>query len=195
MDDKERKRELYRGVQNLVNEEKELRKQLGIGDRYKAISSRLEALLRYVHQSVSLSKQEATVERASPALSENQQYVFVHLFNTKGKLLSRWEAMLSPRLLMEYGVNRPIYAEQKQVEGYIRSRQDADEHAFLMMKIEQSDILPQDESSQNVDTLGQPLLKLKEGALKEQGLIYFFHKNACYILLRGHLVPYTPTTS
>lgn len=188
MDDKERKRELYRGVEHLVNEEKELRKKLGIGDRYKAVASRLDALLRYVHQAMSLPTQEVAVERASPVLSEGQQYVFVHLFNNKGKVLSRWEAMLSPRQLADYSVNRPIYAEQKQVEAYIRSRPNDDEHAFLMMKIEQSDVLQGDKSAGNYDLLGHALLKLKERALKEQGLIYFFHKGLRYILSRGHLL-------
>ena len=188
MDDKEKARELYREVETLINEEKTLRKTLGIGDRYKAISSRLEALLKYVHQAVSLPQQETVLERASPVLSEGQQYVFVHLFNNKGKVLSRWEAMLSPRQLAEYSVNRPIYAEQKQVEAYIRSRPNDDEHAFLMIKIEQSDVLHGDESTNNYDSLGYPLVKLKEGSLKEQGLIYFFHKASCYILSRGHLV-------
>jgi len=190
MDDKQKKREIYREVESLVKEEKELRKKYGVGDRYKAISSRLDALFKYVQEAVSLPKQEETVERASPALSEGQQYVFVHLFNNKGKILSRWEAMLSPRQLMEYSVNRPIYAEQKQVEAYIRSRPNDDEHAFLMMKVEQSDVLHGDESTHNYDTLGQPLLKLKERALKEEGLVYFFHKGTCYILSRGHLVVY-----
>ncbi len=188
MDDKERARELYREVETLVNEEKALRKKLGIGDRYKAISSRLEALLQYVHQAVSLPKQAAETERAPPILSESEQYVFVHLFNAKGKILTRWENMLSPRNLTEYSVNRPIYAEQNQVEAYIRSRPNDDEHAFLMMKIEQSAILHGEESTSNCDLLGHPLLKLKEGALKEIGLVYFFHKGSCYILSRGHLV-------
>ena len=192
MDDKEQTRKLYRDVETLVNEEKALRKKLGIGDRYKAISSRLEALMQYVTQAVSLPKQEVVSERASPVLSESQQYVFVHLFNNKGKVLSRWEVMLSPRQLTEYSVNRPIYAEQKQVEAYIRSRPNDDEHAFLMMKIEQSEVLRSNESTDNYDPLGCPLLKLKEGTLKEQGLIYFFHKGGCYILARGHLIAHIP---
>lgn len=187
MDDKESARELYRDVETLVNEEKELRKKFGIGDRYKAISSRLEALLRYVQQAVSIPQQEITLNRASPALVEGQQYVFVHLFNTKGKILSRWEMMLSPRNLFEYSVNRPIYEEQKQVEAYIRSRPNADEHAFLMMKVMQSDVLRVGDVK-NSDSLGQPLLKLKEGALKEQELAYFFHNGERYIFARGHLV-------
>lgn len=188
MDDKERTREIYREVEAFVSEEKVLRKKLGIGDRYKAISSRLQALQQYVHDAVSLPQQEAAPERASPALSEGQQYVFIHLFNAKGKMLSRWEAMLSPRQLAEYSVNRPVYAEQAQVEAYIRSRPNDDEHAFLMMKVEQSDVLRGSESTDNYDPQGYPLLKLKEGALKEQGLVYFFHKGSCYILSRGHLL-------
>lgn len=188
MDDKEKKRNLYREIETLVNKDKARRKELGIGDRYKAISSRLEALLQYVHQAVSLPKQETAPERASSVLSDEQQYVFIHLFNAKGKILSRWEAMLSPRQLGEYSVNRPVYAEQGQVEAYIRSRPNDDEHAFLMMKIEKSDVLRGSNVTDNYDPLGHPLLKLKERALKEQGLIYFFHKGVCYIMSRGHLV-------
>jgi hypothetical protein len=188
MDDKEKKQALYREVEALVKEEKELRKKFNVGDRYQTITSRLQALLKYVHQAVSLPKQEQALKRASPELSEGEQYVFVHLFNAKGKTLLRWEAVLSPRLLQEYSVNRPIYAAQNQVEAYIRSRSDDDDHAFLMMKVAQADVLPASEATDNRDSLGQLLVKLKEKSLKEQGLIYFFHKGERYIFTNGHLV-------
>lgn len=192
MDDKERKRELYREVETLVKKEKALRTELGIGERYRVISSRLEALLAYVHAAVSRPKQEAISDRVAPTLTETQQYVFIHLFNNKGKILSRWEPMLSPRNLSEYSVNRPIYAEQNQIEAYIRSRPNDDEHAFLMMKIEKSDILHGSDITNNRDPLGQVLLKLKEGSLQEQNLVYFFHKGGCYIFTHGHLVLHQP---
>lgn len=187
MDEKEKQRNLYREIMGLVYKEQVLRKKLGIGEQGKIIPSRLDALLKYVHDAVSLPQQDATPKRASPSLSENEQYAFVHLFNTNGKILTRWEAMLSPRQITDYSVNRPIYAEQKQVEAYIRSRPNSDEHAFLMMKILKSDVLSDNLSNANFDALEHPLLKLKEGALKEQGLVYFFHQGERYIFANGHL--------
>lgn len=188
VDDKEKAREFYQAVEELVKQERVLRETLGIGERYKAVASRIDALFKYMHQVVNLPQQEEAPKRASPALSENERYVFVYLFNAKGKVLARWEAMLSPRSLFEYSVNRPIYSERKHVETYIRSRSDSEEHAFLMMKVAQSDVLQDADSAEKRDSLGAPLLKLKEGALKEQGLVYFFHNSGCYIFLNGHLV-------
>lgn len=188
MDEKKEKRQLYEDVKTLVEEEKLLRKQFEIGDQYRAIPSRLEALLNYVKQETEITEEKEITQRAIPILTDSQQYVYVYLYNVNGRILSRWEAMLSPRNLFEYSVNRPIYATQKQVEAYIRSRPNDDEHAFLQMKIEKSDVLPVTEENNRQDSLGESLLKLKEGALREDGLVYFFHRENRYIFSQGHLV-------
>ncbi len=188
MDDKDITSLLYREIEALVKEEKELRNKYGIGDRYKAITSRLESLFTYVQQAVNVPKQEDTPQPVVAALREDERYVFVHLFNAKGRMLTRWEAMLSPRLLQEYSVNRPVYGDQKQVEAYIRSRSDHEDHAFVVMKVARIDILPSTNSEHCCDPLGHPLLKLKEKALKEQGFVSFFHQGQRYVLTDGRLV-------
>ncbi|MCD8542037.1 MAG: hypothetical protein LRY69_00875 [Gammaproteobacteria bacterium] len=80
MDDKEQARLLYREVESLVQQEKALRKQYDIGDRYKAISSRLQALFEHVQESVSLPQQQLSPVRLPSVLGEGERYVFVHLF-------------------------------------------------------------------------------------------------------------------
>ncbi|MCD8525328.1 MAG: type IVB secretion system protein IcmQ [Gammaproteobacteria bacterium] len=187
MDDKEQARLLYREVESLVQQEKALRKQYDIGDRYKAISSRLQALFEHVQESVSLPQQQLSPVRLPSVLGEGERYVFVHLFNAKGKILTRWESMLSPRLLYEYSVNRPIYTQKEQVEAYIRSREDSAQHAFLMMKVLDIKVLNGLEYISHCDSLGQSLIKLKEGALKEENLVCFFHQGERYIFSNGHL--------
>lgn len=187
MDDKEQLQLLYSEVESLVRKEKALRKQYNIADRYKAISSRLEALFKHVQESANLPQQQLSPVRLPPVLGEGERYVFVHLFNAKGKILTRWEAMLSPRLLCEYSVNRPVYAQKDEVEAYIRSREDSDQHAFLMMKVLDITVLDSFDSPAQTDTLGQSLVKLKEGSLKEENLVYFFHQGEQYIFADGHL--------
>lgn len=189
MSDKEEKRQLYEHVKALVEEEKALRQEFTVGAQYCAIPSRLNALLSCVKQATISAEEHTILQRVEPILTDSQQYVYVYLYNAKGKILSRWEAMLSPRNLFEYSVNRPVYQAKNQVETYIRSRTNRDEHAFLMIKIEKTDILGPSDENLRQDSLGQPLLKLKEGALREEELIYFFHHDRCYIFLQGHLVP------
>lgn len=188
MDEKQEKRQLYEDVKALVEEEKALRQELHVGDQYRAIPSRLEALLNYVKQATDVFEETEIVQRAAPTLTDSQQYVYVYLYNANGRLLSRWETMLSPRNLFEYSVNRPIYETQKHVDVYIRSRPHDDEHAFLVMKIEKSDVIRLADDAMRQDNLGQPLLKLKEGALREDGLVYFYHRDSRYVFSHGHLI-------
>lgn len=187
MDKETEIKKIYEAIESLVQKEKELRKEFNIGDAYKVIPSRLDALLQRAKSMLDLPKEEAIQEYAPPFLSENERYVFVHLFNVNGRILSRWEASLSPRLLFEYSVNRPIYSERKQVEAYIRSRPDKHCHAFIMMKVQLSDVLENNFFDQRKDVLGCSLLKLKEGSLKEQGLMYFFYEDKAYLFKDGHL--------
>lgn len=189
MDEKEIHPSLYAEIKALIEEEKLLRSRLNIGDQYRSIHSRLETLFNDVKQ-LTLSTHQAVVASDLPlVLSASQQYIYVYLYNARGKTLARWENMLSPQSIEEYSVNRPIYASRAHVESYIRSRINSDEHAGLVMKVEKTDIVPCTGKEVRYDILGQPLLQLKERVLHIENLVSFFHQGRDYQFVQGHFLP------
>ena len=186
MDEKEK--ELLNFVKGLVKEEEALRKKYNIGDRYRTIANQFKAMLAYVKDQLNLSEDEAeSIAPPRDEITPEQQLVYVYLYNARGKQLSRWVNLLSPRNLVEYGVNRPIYADEAEVKAYIRSRPQTDEHAYLVMKVAKTDVLPNPEMMQR-DALGRSLLKLKERALRMENLVYFVYKNQLHVLSNGELI-------
>jgi hypothetical protein len=184
MDDQEIKLRHY--LEGLVKKEEALRKKYGIGDQYSVVANQFKKMLAYVDENLDLSQEKLgeLIQRAD-VLEVDQQFVYVHLFHANGKQINRWANVLSPRNLVEYSVNRPIYENEEQVKAYIRSRPQVDEHAYIVVKINKSDVLPK----QQLDILGQPLLKLKERSLQSDNLLKFVYKNESYQLFDGQLLP------
>lgn len=56
------------------------------------------------------------------------------------------------------------------------------------MKINQSDILSDQEHTAYHDAAGQPLLKLKERSLRSENLVVFVYKGDRYKVLNGQLI-------
>src|SRR3990167_9684781 len=103
--------------------------------------------------------------------------VYVYLFNAHGLNFSSWQKMLSPSVFYEYSVNRPIYGEKAHVEAVIRNKTNKAQHGYLTIAVKKE--LISSESSK--DALGNPLIKVKEGGLKIERLICFFHHNHEYV--------------
>lgn len=189
MNDHEKKLKLLSYVRELVKGEEELRQKYNIGDGYRSISNRFKALLRHIEENVELSESElANLVENNADLAENQQYVYVYLFNAQGRILSRWVPMFSPRNFAEYSVNRPIYQEEDQVQAYIRSRTNDDAHAYLVMKVNKGDVVSSPGQAHYHDATGQPLLKLKEKSLMAENLVVFVYKGDRYRVSNGQLI-------
>lgn len=188
MGDQQKKIKLLNYVKSLVETEAALREKYNVGDNYRSISNRVKSLLRHLEENIDVSDGALTTLANDDDLSEGQQYVYVYLFNARGRILSRWVPMLSPRNFTEYSVNRPVYAEQKQVEAYIRSRPNDDEHAYLVIKINKADVISDQVQSSYHDATGQALLKLKERSLREECLVAFIYKGDRYRVLGGQLI-------
>lgn len=183
MDDE--KRQLLSYLTGLLKQEESLRRKYEIGDNYRALPNQLKIMLAYAQEQLGDEQENVHQEdQKNDVLAPHQQLVYVHLFNASGKTMSRWANILSPRNLMEYAVNRPIYADEAQVKAYIRSRPQADEHAYIIVKIDKAAVL----SDQARDPLGQPLLKLKEKTLNIENLVLFVHNSHRYRLVDGQLM-------
>ena len=189
MDEQEKKLKLLNYVKALVQVEQELRAKHNIGDSYRSIANRFKSLLNYIEENADVSEADlAELASQHGAVQEDEQYVYVYLFNMQGRILSRWISMLSPRSLAEYSVNRPVYEEEQEVEAYIRSRPNDDAHAYLVMKVNKTDVMHYQDQSNHRDSTGQPLLKLKERSLKPENLVAFVYKGDRYKLINGQLM-------
>ena len=84
--------------------------------------------------------------------------------------------MVLPNVFYEYSVNRPIYTEKSQIDSFIRSRPNKQQHAYLTVAIKKQDMYP----SQSQDSSGNMLIKVKEGSLRFEKLISFTYNDQDY---------------
>lgn len=182
MDDE--KHQFLNYLNGLVKQEESLRRKYGIGDNYRALANQFKAILARAQKQLDDQQADVGQKEKSDVLGPHERLVYVHLFNASGKTMTRWANVLSPRNLMEYSVNRPIYGEEAQVKAYMRSRPQTDEHAYLVMKVDKAAVL----SEQVLDPLGQPLLKLKEKTLFIDSLVAFVHNGQRYCFIDGQLM-------
>lgn len=185
MTDREKKQQLLDLVKEVVAKDKTLRDQFKIGEKFRFIRDRLALLLTKVEESLIESQQEEANEKVDK-IADDEIMVYVHLFNAQGLVLDSWQKLLLPSVFYEYSVNRPIYAEKSHIESFIRSKANKVQHGYLTVIIKKSAIMP---SESNKDAIGNPLIKVKEGALSINQLCSFTHNHHDYTLnSNGQLV-------
>jgi hypothetical protein len=185
-DDKKVLQLLLDDFQTIVRNESKYRQEFNIGDRFRTIPNQLHEIQLYLEEKLHIHE---AAEKTAPRVLENvdAQLVYVYLFNAQGKQLSRWTHMITPRLLAEYSVNRPIYEASKQIDALVGTKRNAEEHAYLTVAVDSEDVLAQDHPV--LDALGQPLLRLKETALKFDRIKAFTHQGHAHHVLNGKLMP------
>lgn len=178
-DSKELKEKLLRLINEAVNQDSKLRADLKIGDKFKFIRDRLLALQQHVAETMQTIKVET--EENKDALAEDEQLVYVYLFNAHGIDLQSWVKMVHPSVYYEHSVNRPIYSEKSHIEAVIRNKTNRIQHGYLTIVIKKNFILKKGDEAAK-DNLGHPLLKIKEGSLKPERLISLTHNGHTYVV-------------
>ena len=178
-------RRVYEKLRHLFSEalieEQALRDKFGAGNQLDIIPKKLQGILQEVEDNlakiIQLSEQQQT---RSQGLAEDDTIVYVYLFNGHGKELSSWGAMMTKDALFGYSVNRPIYHEKKYIAKLLESRTPLENNGALAVVVKNTEILTQLEKAFAMDLFEQPLVKVKEGALKFDRIQYFFHKGIEY---------------
>lgn len=179
--DKEIKEQLQKLVRDSIEADKKLREKFSIGDKFRFIRDRLLALDARVQEELDALAVE--VEKKIDKLSEDEVLVYVYIFNAQGLVLQTWQKMLNPSVFYEYSVNRPVYTEKTHIEAFIRSRPNKAQHGFLTMAIKKADILVLAPGLPPVvDTIGNPVVKIREGSLKADKMFSFTHQENDYVL-------------
>jgi hypothetical protein len=181
------KEKLMTLIREAVAGDKKLREEYQMGDKFRFIADRLAALSMRVEENIAALQKKAE-KITGETLVEDETLVYVYLYNTHGLSLQSWLKMLNPSVFYEYSVNRPVYAEKKDIEAYIRTKVNKTHHGYLTVIVKKTEILPAGAELQK-DTLGNPLIKVREGSLKAEKLISFSHNGHDYRLTEsGELV-------
>lgn len=176
---KEQKEKLLQVMRDAVQQEKALRDKYQIGEKFRFLRDRLNALLSSVEESLSTIHKE--VEKKSDVILEDETLVYVYLFNAQGLVFTTWQKMLNPSVFYEYSVNRPIYTDKSFVEAFIRTKPKKVQHGYLTIAVKKEFILS-DPGSQPTDAIGNPLIKVKEGALQFNKMISFTQNEHEYVV-------------
>ena len=184
--DKEQKEQLLTLVREALRKDDELRKTYQVGDKFRFVRDRLQALQLRLEQSLALDK---PAEETKGKIAEDEVVVYVHLFNAQGIKFPTWQKMLTPSVFYEYSVNRPIYTEKAGIEAFIRQKVNKAQHGFLTIVVKKSSILKANPENPLTDAVGQPLIKVKEGSLRFENFVSFTHNDHEYVLNKaGELI-------
>lgn len=175
---KELKEKIIHLVREAVQSDQALRQELQIGEKFRFIRDRLNTLATHVEES--LHDVEAETQQVAETVTADEIEVYVYLFNAHGLTMQTWNKMISPRVFYEYSVNRPIYTEKSHIEAFIRSRSNKYQHGYLTVAIKKDQVLKSAEPLQ--DSIGGPVVKIKEGSLRIDRLINFTHVEKHYRL-------------
>ncbi len=168
-------------IQDAVQAEQQLRQNHDIGVRFNILKTQLLSLSNKIDKELGeKQKQPATNHTNADKLSENETLVYVSLFNAQGNILNSWQKLLEPKALYDHSVNRPIYANQKEIEEMLRNKTNKNQNAYFIIVVNKNDIMANEETTTLRDPNGFPLLRLKQGALKKGNIKLFVHKDINY---------------
>lgn len=142
-----------------------------IGDKFRFVRDRLKELLSQLE--LEQVTANVVIKEVSLSIQENEIIVYVYLFNAKGIVLKNWINMLNAKVFYEYSVNRPIYANKTEIDAMLRTKTDKPQHAYLAVAVKKEDILQSANDS-------NPLVRVREGSLKLERLISFYHNGNEY---------------
>lgn len=174
-------------VDSAVAQEALLRQQFGIGDKFRFIRDRLQVLQATItHELASIKEELGGALDTQP--TEDEVVVYVYLFNAQGALIPTWKKMVHPSVLYEHSVNRPIYQDEYAIQTVIRDKANRQQHAYLAVAIRKEHILTVADEAPK-DAYGHSLIRVREGALQIDRVIFLKHNGNEYRLSEaGELV-------
>jgi len=168
-------------LNSIVVQEDELRTKYDIGVRFNVVRTQLQSVLKEFDKELAARAEESQDdEKEEQEISSDETLVYVYLFNAQGSILKSWQKLLSPGAMFEHSVNRPIYSELSAVEAMLREKPNIENHAYIIVAIKNADVLEANTETALKDQYGQPLLRLRQGALKTENIKRFVHLNREY---------------
>ncbi len=147
--------------------------------------------IKQLREQALLVKKEATVTLSDPSvtlrpLADNEQLVYISLFQSEGHDLRKWAIQLST--LSHHVLSRPVYEKEEDVVAVIRKKLIQVSEAFVIVAVKKQEVQPIALHSERVDRLGNVLLTLKDTAVKTENIFEFVHQQQRYFFVNGQLV-------
>jgi len=148
--------------------------------------------LKEIREEAIALKKEATITVADQqialrALEEDEMLVSISVFQSEGDNLRKWELQLSS--LRSHLLGRPVYKKEEDVKKVIRQKLMQISEAFVTVAVKKSDTQDFAFQAERVDRFGNPLLTLKDTAVKSENIFEFVHQGKRYFFRGGKLIP------
>jgi len=177
---KELKAQVLQLVRATVERDEELRKKYEMDNKFRFVRERLQAIFQQLEQELKITIEKPGQQIKKGELLEDEIAVYVYLYNVNGIVLSSWQSLITPKVFYEYSVNRPIYIEKSHIEALLRAKSNKAQHAYLTVAIKTAQIIRAE--TEMKDSLGNPLVKIREGSLSFDKLLGFTYDDQEYIL-------------
>jgi len=179
-DEKERFSKLVGIIQQALQRDEQLRKTYQVGEKFGFIRERLNNLLENIQKDTFIPE-----KKVKPAyevmVEEDEMLVYVHLYNSQGNVVRTWQSVITPKAFFDFSVNRPVYADQKSIETFIRGKANKTQHAYLTIAMKKEHLVSNRDEGLK-DAMGNPLIKIKEGSLRMDKVLSFTHNENVYTL-------------
>ena len=179
-EDSNQKDKLLQLVQQALQCDNELRDKYQIGNKFRFIRDRLQALYNHVEENLRLLEKEE--KSTTFVLTEDEVLVYLYIFNAQGLVLKSWQKLIHPSVFYEYSINRPVYTSQTDVEAFIRSKTNKAQNGYIILAVKKQDIIRTQETEKLKDAFGNTLIKVKEGSFHFDRLVSFMHNDHAYVL-------------
>ncbi len=184
---KELEEKLLQQVRTTVLQDEELRKTHQIADKFRFVRERLQAIHEQLEKEIQATTKHIEQQAKKSELQEDEMRVYVYLYNANGVVLSAWQNLLTPKVFYEYSVNRPIYTEESHIQMLLRSKTNKTQHAYLTVAVKTAHVIKSETGPK--DSLGNSLVKIKEGSLSFEKFLRFTFNEQDYVLsVKGELV-------
>ncbi|MHB1948655.1 MAG: type IVB secretion system protein IcmQ [Gammaproteobacteria bacterium] len=176
-DQNDREQKVLELVREAVKFDEELRNAHQIGNKFRFVRDRLNGLLEGLEKNSQVK--EVILQKSKKEIKADEVLVYVYLYNANGLNLVSWQNMLAPKVFYEYSVNRPIYLEKPYIDALLRSKTNKVQHGYLTVTVKKDAILQSGENAMK-DSIGNTVVKVKEGSLNFDNLISFTHNGHDY---------------
>ncbi len=167
-------------VKTVVLQDDELRKKYEMENKFRFVREHLQAIYQQLEEEIQVSTKQAEQRIKKNEIQDDEVPVYVYLYNVQGAILSSWQNLLTPKVFYEYSVNRPIYLEKSHIQTLLNSKKNKAEHAYIAVAIKTAYIIRSEVEVK--DSLGNPLIKIKEGSLSFGNFLSLTYNDQEYIL-------------
>lgn len=148
--------------------------------------------LKEIREEAIRLKQEATMtveehKMSLRGLTEDEMFAYISIFQSDGQNLRKWELQLNS--IRSHLLGRPVYENEDDVQKVMRQKVIQTSEAYIVVAIKKEDVQNFAYQASRVDRLGNPLLTLKESAVKPENIFEFIHQGKRFFFKNGKLIP------